>query len=220
VDLDIHAGEIVGIGGLYGSGRSELLRLIGGMQPATAGEVEIFGRRGPRSPHEAAQHGVGYVAEGRKRMLFQTMSVSSNATIAVLRRLNPVFVRKGRERKLVAGVASDMDLVGRLDAPVGTLSGGNQQKVGLARWLLREAALLLLDEPTVGIDVHARAEIHNLLRALAERGKTIIVASAEPEELVLLCDRVLVMIEGSLERELGAPFDADSVVAASYRAVV
>lgn len=219
VDLEIHAGEMIGVGGLYGSGRSELLRLLGGQQQPAAGTLEAFGKRGPRSPHEAARMGIGYLAEGRRQMLFPALSVAANATVSVLSQLHPIFVRHGRERRLVSGIGEKLHLVGRPESPVENLSGGNQQKVCLARWLLREANLLLLDEPTVGIDVHARAEIHQLLRRLAaDEGKTIVVASAEPEELVLVCDRVFVMVEGRIARELHAPFDADSVVAASYAA--
>lgn len=219
VDIDIHAGEIIGIGGLYGSGRSEMLRLLGGQQQPTAGILKVLGMRGPRSPYAAARMGIGYLAEGRRQMLFPILSVAANATVSVLSRLNPLLVSHGRERSMVSSIAGKLRLVGRPEAPVQTLSGGNQQKVCLARWLLREARLLLLDEPTVGIDVHARAEIHQLLRRLAEQeGKTIVVASAEPEELVLLCDRVFVMVEGEIARELRAPFEANSVVAASYAA--
>jgi len=217
VDLDVYAGEIVGIGGLYGSGRSELLRLLAGVQGTTAGQVEVFGKPGPRTPNQGAKAGVGYLPEGRGQMLFPQMSVAANATISVLRRHGRVLVHYGRERKLLKGIAEDVRLVGDPDAPIQTLSGGNQQKVGLARWLLREAGVLVLDEPTVGIDVHARAEIHQLLRRLAkEKQTTVVMASAEPEELALLCDRVLVMVEGRVNRELKAPFEADAVVAASY----
>lgn len=215
-DLDVRAGEVLGIGGLYGSGRSELLRLIGGVQTPTDGSVEVAGAAGPRSCVEARKRGIGYLAEGRRQMLFPAMSVRQNGTMAILDRLNRLVLRAGRERALMSDMASEVSLKGQLDAPVATLSGGNQQKVCLARWLLRDVSILVLDEPTVGIDVHARAEIHRLLRDLAAQGRTIIVASAEPEELALLCDRVVVLAEGRLNRELHAPFDADSVVAASY----
>jgi ABC-type sugar transport system ATPase subunit len=218
VDLEASAGEILGIGGLYGSGRSELLRLIGGMQAVAAGTVEVSGRPGPRSPRQARQARIGYLAEGRKRMIFPQMSVTANGTVALLSRLNPFLLRIRRERALMQEMGEQVGLVGGLDAPISTLSGGNQQKVCLARWLLCDVELLLLDEPTVGVDVHARAEIHGLLRDLAAKGRTIIVASAEPEELALLCDRVVVLAEGRVNRELRAPLTPDAVVAASYAA--
>jgi ribose transport system ATP-binding protein len=107
-------------------------------------------------------------------------------------------------------------LVGGLEAPVSTLSGGNQQKVCLARWMLRGCQVMLLDEPSAGVDVHVRAEIHQLLRKASGEGLTVVVASAEPEELVLLCDRVIVLAEGRLTLELDSPFSAERVVAASY----
>jgi ribose transport system ATP-binding protein/rhamnose transport system ATP-binding protein len=149
-------------------------------------------------------------------MTFPTMSVTANGTIAALRALHPFTVSASRERRRVAGLLDSMNLVGRRDAPIRTLSGGNQQKVLLARWMLCDAQLLVLDEPTVGIDVVARAEIHALLRELAGRGVTVIVASADPDELVLLCNRAIVMVEGRVSRDLVAPFDADQMVAASY----
>jgi ABC-type sugar transport system ATPase subunit len=218
VELEVHKGEILGVGGLYGAGRSELLRLIGGCQKPTAGDVEVLGASRPTSPRQAASRGVGYLAEGRGRMLFGDMSVCMNASIAILPRLSVgrTLIKHGKERSLVQSLAKDLQLKGEMDAEVTTLSGGNQQKVCLARWLLRESELLLLDEPTVGIDVHARAEIHRLLRDLAAKGTTVVVASAEPEELALLCDRVIVLVEGRLARELTSPFTADSVIAASY----
>jgi ABC-type sugar transport system ATPase subunit len=218
VDLQVHAGEIVGVGGLHGSGRSELLRLLAGAQAPTAGTLEVLDGRPLRSPRDAAQRGVGYLPEGRQLMIFGDLDVTANTTIAVLRAINRLLTKQARERSLVAEVASRVRLVGAPDAPVATLSGGNQQKVCLARWLVGDVPLLVLDEPTLGIDVAARAEVHDLLRELAGAGKTVIVASAEPEELVSLCDRVIVMVEGSIARELRAPFDADTVVAASYAA--
>jgi ABC-type sugar transport system ATPase subunit len=218
VDLQVHAGEILGVGGLHGSGRSELLRLLAGAQAPTAGKLGVLDGRPLRSSRDAARRGVGYLPEGRRLMIFGDMDVTSNATIAVLRGIHRVVTKQARERSLVAEVAARVRLVGAPDAPMTTLSGGNQQKVCLARWLLGDVPLLVLDEPTLGIDLGARAEIHDLLRELARAGKTVIVASAEPEELVSLCDRVLVMVEGSIARELRAPFDADTVVAASYAA--
>jgi len=218
IDLEVHRGELIGVGGLYGSGRSELLRLLGGSQSPTGGTLEVLGKRAPQSIREAVLRGAGYLPEGRKAMLFPEMAVCPNASITVLSRLSwaRTFINHGKERAAVRKLASEVNLKGDLDARVMTLSGGNQQKVCLARWLLRECDLLLLDEPTVGIDVHARAEIHRLLRELAAKGTTVVVASAEPEELALLCDRVIVLVEGRFARELKSPFTPDSVVAASY----
>jgi ribose transport system ATP-binding protein len=218
VDIDVHAGEILGIGGLQGSGRSELLRLIGGIQKPTAGSIEVFGGEALPNPHAAVERGVGYVPEGRKAMVFPTLDVAANSSIAVLPQLSRfgTFVRVGEERRQAAKMAERLKLVGSLDAGISTLSGGNQQKACMARWLMKDARLLLLDEPTVGIDVHARAEIHGLLRELAAEGTTVVVACSEPEELVHLCHRVIVMVEGTPARELEAPLQVDTLVAASY----
>jgi ribose transport system ATP-binding protein len=151
-------------------------------------------------------------------MLFGEMSSRMNASAAILPRVSwgRMVLRTAQERSVVSDMMARLNFKGQVESPVTTLSGGNQQKVCLARWLLRGSQLLLLDEPTVGIDVHARAEIHRLLRDLAEQGTTVVVASAEPEELALLCDRVIVLVEGRLARELVSPFTADSVIAASY----
>lgn len=218
-NLEIRAGEIVGIGGLQGSGRSELLRLVAGVQPIASGELDVLGAGMPRNPAAAVKAGVGYIPEGRKAMVFPSMSVQSNATIAALRDISRLrmFLNAARERSLTTEIADRVRLVGSLESPIGTLSGGNQQKACMSRLLLKGTHLLVLDEPTVGIDVHGRAEIHTLLRELAaEHGAAILVACSEPEELVLLCHRVVVMVEGRIAKELSAPFNEDEVVSASY----
>jgi ribose transport system ATP-binding protein len=218
VDLVLRPGELVGVGGLYGSGRSELLRLIAGLQRPSAGSVTYEGAPGPRSAHRAARMGIGYVPEERRQMIFPQMDVVANTTISALGRLSRghAWLDRTAERRAFEEMAGRTGLVGRPEAPMRTLSGGNQQKVCVARWLINEPRLLLLDEPTVGVAVHARAEIHQLLRDLAASGTALLVACAEPEELVLLCERVLILIEGRLAGELRAPFDPDAVVAASY----
>jgi ribose transport system ATP-binding protein len=218
VDLEVHRGEIVGVGGLYGAGRSELLRLIAGIQKPAEGSVEVRGEPGPRSSAEAASRGIGYVAEGRARMILPTMTTRANASISHLSELavGRSIVRSRREHQAVAALSKKVGLVGDVESEITTLSGGNQQKVFLARWLLGGSDILLLDEPSVGIDVHARAEIHGILLDLAAEGTTIVMASAEPEELALLCHRVVVLVEGRTARELRRPFAAESVVAASY----
>ncbi|MEZ5078291.1 MAG: sugar ABC transporter ATP-binding protein [Solirubrobacterales bacterium] len=220
IDLEVHRGEIVGIGGLHGSGRSELLRLLGGGQPTSGGEVEVLDGPQVRSPSEAARRGVGFIAEGRGKMIFPALSVTTNSTISILRDINRVLLKPRRESRLAGEVFERLNLVGGKEQPMAALSGGNQQKVCLSRWMLRNVPLLLLDEPTVGIDVGARAEIHRLLRELAASGTTILVASAEPEELVILCSRVIVLVEGEINAELSAPFESDNIVAASYAGYV
>ena len=218
VSFTVHAGEVVGIGGLYGSGRSELLRLLGGMQSPSDGSVEILGGALPRNPVAAVKRGIGYLPEERRQMIYPTMDVLGNITITMLSRLarNGMLFSRKREWSVFGEAAERTRLKGGGDEPIRSLSGGNQQKACIARSLLAGPRVLLLDEPTVGVDVHARAEIHRFLIELAGEGMTIIVASADPEELVLLCPRVLTLIEGRIGSELHAPFDADKIVAASY----
>jgi ABC-type sugar transport system ATPase subunit len=219
VDLELHEGEILGVGGLFGSGRSELLRLLGGSQRHTGGELEIFGGPAPRSPRAAVKRGVGYLPEGRGAMVLPTMTVAENMTIAALGEVTwfgDSILSYGKEQEIAGEMAKRVNLVGSLGAPILALSGGNQQKAFIGRWMLRRPRLLILDEPTIGIDVHARAEIHRLIRGLAKSGTSVVVACAEPEELVLLCHRVVVMVEGRISREFTAPLVANDVVSASY----
>ncbi len=218
LDLEIHQGELLGVGGLQGSGRSELLRLLAGVQKPTEGSLEVLGAPVARSLHDSVNRGVGYLPEGRSHTLFQDLSVTANTSIAAIgsmRRMG-VFRDGAAERRRVSEITQQVGLVGGLEAPVSNLSGGNQQKVCLARWMLRGCQVMLLDEPSAGVDVHVRAEIHQLLRKTSAEGLTVVVASAEPEELVLLCDRVIVLAEGRLTLELESPFSAERVIAASY----
>jgi ABC-type sugar transport system ATPase subunit len=218
VDITLHAGEVVGVGGLYGSGRSELLRLLGGNQTVTSGSVEVLGAEVPRSPTAAVGRGVVYLPEDRRRMIFPSIDVMGNMTMTILGAISKRGLLWSRrlERGPFAKGVEITRLVGDPDVPIRTLSGGNQQKTCLARALLAAPRLLLLDEPTLGVDVHSRAEIHRVLLELAASGTTLVVASADPEELVLLCPRVLMLVEGRLTQELRAPFSADDIVSASY----
>ncbi|MBX6382585.1 MAG: sugar ABC transporter ATP-binding protein [Microbispora sp.] len=216
VDLDVRAGEIYGIAGLAGAGRSELLRLVFGVQKATAGTVTFRGRELHGSEPSRVRRGIGYIAEGRRASLFYGMNVKSNITMVALGRHRRVWIDRRWESSVVREYADRVSLVGSPSAAVETLSGGNQQKVLLARWILGGVDLLILDEPTAGVDVNARAEIHDALRELANRGATVLVASVEPEELVALCDRVGVMVEGRLATEMTAPIQEEGLVAAFY----
>jgi ribose transport system ATP-binding protein len=205
VDLRVHKGEIVGLAGLLGSGRTELLELIYGVREAHAGEVEIDGvlMQHP-SPREASSLGMAFVPEDRHgSAVLPTQTVSENIAAGDLGRY---FGKRWiNDRQLRREVGADVERfhikAGSLNAPIETLSGGNQQKVVLARWLRRDPKIILLDEPTQGIDVGAREEILALLTKAAEGDAGILVVSSEFEELARLCHRTVVISQGELVAE-------------------
>jgi len=205
VSLQVHAGEIVGLGGLVGSGRTELLRLVYGLDQADAGEFLVEGKPLRRNrPGSAIRRGLGLAPEDRKsQALVLDWSGTKNVTIADLGRFSRVLldVRKERESARVQlrslnTVPDDPDRAVRL------LSGGNQQKVVLARWLLHKCRVLLLDEPTRGVDIATKAEIYRIISDLAGSGLGVLVVSSELEELVGICTRILVMRDGEIVAEV------------------
>ena len=203
VDLRVRAGEIVGIAGLLGAGRSELLRALFGIDTAVAGEVVLAGRPVRiRSPRDAMAAGMALVPEDRKLQgLVLEWPLCENVSLPALHGL---WIDRARERQLGERAQAGLQIRGSsAGLPVRSLSGGNQQKVVLGKWLGREPQVLLLDEPTRGIDVPSRQEIHDRLRALAGAGMAVLFASSELEEVLALADRVLVMREGRIAGELG-----------------
>ncbi|HET7702668.1 MAG TPA: sugar ABC transporter ATP-binding protein [Candidatus Limnocylindrales bacterium] len=200
IDLDVGAGEIVGIAGLAGAGRTELLRAIHGADPIDDGTLEVFGRDARiRSPRDAIALGIGLLTEDRKGDgLLLRQSLASNVTVSRLGRISRAGVLSGRrERHLVQGHIERLAIRARGPRhPVRVLSGGNQQKVVFARWLSADCRILLVDEPTRGVDVGAKREIHQLLLDLARRGTAIVMVSSELPEVLALSDRVVVMREG------------------------
>jgi ribose transport system ATP-binding protein len=205
VSLQVHAGEIVGLGGLVGSGRTELLRLIYGLDQPEAGEVFVEGKRvRPNRPGHAIRRGLGLAPEDRKsQALVLDWSETKNVTIADLSRFSRVLLDVRNERasahkqlRSLNTVPDDPDRIVRL------LSGGNQQKVVLARWLLHECRVLLLDEPTRGVDIATKAEIYRIISNLASSGLGVLVVSSELEELVGICTRILVMRDGEIVAEV------------------
>ena len=212
-------GEIVGIAGLAGSGRSELLRLLYGLQPLTGGTLHFDGEPLEGSLRDRVQRRIGYVAELRQTNVLHGLDVSRNLTIASIgnHRRGRIFTDAGWEAGTSSRVSREVSLVGKPDSAIETLSGGNQQKILISRWLVRDTQILLLDEPTAGVDLMARAEIHELLRKLTEQDKTVIVASVEADELTTICDRVVVMVEGELAAELTPPFSEEDLINAYYR---
>lgn len=200
VSFTLRAGEIVGLAGLVGSGRSELLETIYGAAKATAGRVTLNGKPvPPGSTSVAVARGMGLAPEERKRQaLLLDDAVFRNVSLASLERFAyGTFIDRDAEYDAASRAVASLDVrpadPGR---PVRNLSGGNQQKVVVARWLLRDSALLMLDEPTRGVDVGARAELYVLVRRLAERGVGILLVSSEVPEVLGLADRVLVLREG------------------------
>ena len=223
VSLDCHRGEIFGLAGLMGAGRTELLDAIYGLVPHSSGSVVLC--RGEErialsSVNAAIRSGVGMVPENRaSHGIFAGLAVAFNTTIAELGRIATRHLLKPRREK-----AAVEKLIQRLniksegvDQPIEALSGGNQQKVILARWLHRECSLLLLDEPTRGVDVAAKLAIHDLLRELRDQGLCVVIASSELQELLTLCDRIAVMSSGQLVRTFDRDeFNQDTILAAAF----
>jgi rhamnose transport system ATP-binding protein len=202
VSLSIRAGEIVGLAGLVGAGRTELAHILFGLTPATQGEILLGGRSvSIRRPADAVDLGVAYVPEDRRRHgVILEMPIAENATLAVLRRISKGgFIDFAREREIAASYVEKLAVkTPSIDTPAGDLSGGNQQKVALSRWLATEPRVLILDEPTQGIDVGAKSEIHRLMVDLAARGLAILMISSELPEVLGMSDRVGVMRGGAL----------------------
>ena len=202
IDLEVRAGEIVGLAGLVGAGRSELARILFGLTPADAGRIFLRGKAVRiNSPSEAVRLGIAYVPEDRRRHgVILEMPVTSNTTLAILRRISRVgLLDFQREHEITKAFVKRLGIkTPSLDAPLGQLSGGNQQKVALARWLATEPAVIILDEPTQGVDVGAKAEIHRLMSELAARGLAIIMISSELPEILGMSDQIAVMHSGRI----------------------
>jgi ribose transport system ATP-binding protein len=214
IDLEVRAGEIVGIAGLQGAGRTELARAIFGADPFTEGTVEIDGvPRRMRSPRTGIAAGLGFLTEDRKAEgLTVGQSVRDNTLLG--RRSGAAPRRRAAVRATVEDLARSTELRARsLEQEVRFLSGGNQQKVVLAKWLALDPGVLLFDEPTRGIDVGAKAAIHDLMRDLARQGRAIVMISSELPELIGLSDRIVVLHEGRIAGELAAGATEQEVIA-------
>jgi ribose transport system ATP-binding protein len=208
LDLSLGRGEVLGLAGLVGSGASNALRLLFGAEARTGGEVELLGRRfAPTSPEDAIAAGVAYLPPDRALdSSFHAMSVRANlSAVNVGRYFQGLRLRHAREQTDAnQTIANFMIRAASDEQSLATLSGGNQQKVVLARWLRDRPKLCLLDEPTQGVAAHARTEIHGFLRAAAQSGAALLVVSSDFEELVQLCDRVLVMARGRVVADVRA----------------
>jgi rhamnose transport system ATP-binding protein len=220
ISFDVRAGEIVALAGLVGAGRSEVARAIFGIDRADAGHVEVRGRRLPRGrPTAAIAAGIAFVPEDRRQQgLVMDLSIARNTALTRLHALTRLGLIAGAsERRLAERWAERLQLkFNRLSDPVGFLSGGNQQKVVLGKWLATEPTVLVVDEPTRGIDVGTKAEVHRLLGELAGQGLAVLMVSSELPEVLGMADRVLVMHEGRLTGELSrAEADEERVMRAA-----
>jgi ribose transport system ATP-binding protein len=200
--LTLHRGEILGVAGIVGSGRTEMLRAVYGLDPVRGGAVKVHTvMNAAASPRTRIRQGVGLLSEDRKEEgLSLEQSLSDNLSLS---RLSPYstlgFLSRGRLREAAEALLRTLNVRHRdPDQPVGELSGGNQQKVALARLLHQDADVLLLDEPTKGVDVGSKAEIYRLIGQLAAQGKAVLVVSSYLPELLGVCDRIAVMCRGVL----------------------
>ena len=206
VSFELRKGEILGFSGLMGAGRTETARALFGADPKTSGDIYVNGEKVTiNSPQDAVKHGIGYLAEDRKRYgIVVQKTITENSTLATLEKyMKGIFINKGEEKKITEKYIQELATkTPSADQLVVNLSGGNQQKVVIAKWLVRNCDILIFDEPTRGIDVGAKNEIYKLMNKLAEEGKSIIMISSEMTEILRMSDRIVIMCEGKKTGEL------------------
>jgi ribose transport system ATP-binding protein len=206
ISFKLHKGEVLGLGGLIGAGRSELVQLIFGVKPKTGGSILVKGKELElKSPCYAIEHGIALVPEDRKRQgVLLNMDVKSNICMTILRKISTLsMINKVKENNTAEIFRNDLMIkTPSLSQEIKNLSGGNQQKVVIAKWLAAVSDIIILDEPTRGIDVGAKYEIYKLINTLISKGKTILLISSEMEELMGMADRILVLAEGRITGEL------------------
>lgn len=217
INLKVHRGEILGLGGLVGAGRTELAQMIFGDVPKTSGKILFLGKEiSPKNPREAIDHGIALVPEDRKRHgALLTLSIKNNINMATYQKISTASVINKKKEYSTANKYRDSLAIKTptIEQLVKNLSGGNQQKVILAKWLAANAELLIFDEPTRGIDVGAKYEIYCLINDLAREGKSILLISSEMEELMGMSDRIVVLAEGRVTGELGKEdFDQNTIM--------
>jgi ABC-type sugar transport system ATPase subunit len=214
VDLQVHEGEIVGLAGLLGSGRTEILRTIAGADRLAEGTIEVFGETARlRTPSDAIGHGVALIPEDRRNQGgLLNLTVRENLVLPDIPSRGG-WLRRRAEKELAAEAVERFGIkCSSPEAELHTLSGGNQQKVILARWLLMESRLLLLDEPTAGIDVVAKHELMSLVRAVVGQGRAALIVSSELDELCEYCDRIYVVHNGTIRAEVGGDIAVSDLV--------
>lgn len=218
ISFEVKKGEILGLSGLIGAGRTELARMIFGADKRSGGEILINNKIvNIKSPKNAVSMGIGYIPEDRKEHgLLMNLDVKDNGTIAILRKLVGVFDRLDRKKQISLMVDYIKKIPIAASSPfvkVNTLSGGNQQKVVISKWLMTEPKILIMDEPTRGIDVGAKSEVHSIISKLAGEGMAILLISSEMPEIIGMCDRVLVMCQGRITGEFGKnQLDEESIM--------
>ncbi|HEX2854810.1 MAG TPA: sugar ABC transporter ATP-binding protein [Opitutaceae bacterium] len=219
VTFDVRAGEVFGLAGLVGAGRTELARILFGITPADSGEITLNGERVRLpTPKDAIARGIAYVPEDRRRHgVVLDLPIAHNMTMAIHPRFFPAtWLSLGKERQLALDYIRDLAIkCAGPEAPGGSLSGGNQQKVSLARWLATKPKLLILDEPTQGVDVGAKGEIHKIIRRLAREGLAVLLISSDLPEALGMSDRIGVMRGGTVSAILPGKSDAHTVMAAA-----
>ena len=206
VSFELRKGEILGFSGLMGAGRTETARALFGADPKTGGDIYINGKKVTiNSPEDAVKNGIGYLSEDRKRFgIVVQKTITENSTLATLPKyMSGLFINKGAEKEVTERYIKELDTkTPSADQLVVNLSGANQQKVVIAKWLVRNCDILIFDEPTRGIDVGAKNEIYKLMNRLAAEGKSIIMISSEMTEILRMSDRIIVMCEGKKTGEI------------------
>ena len=206
VSFELHKGEIFGFSGLMGAGRTETARALFGADPKESGDIYVNGKKVDiKSPMDAVKCGIGYLSEDRKRYgIVVAKSVAENSTMASMENfMNGIFINKKKENEIAKKYVNDLKTkTPGVDQLVVNLSGGNQQKVVIAKWLVRNCDILIFDEPTRGIDVGAKSEIYHLMNELVAEGKSIIMISSEMTEILRMSDRIVVMCEGKKTGEI------------------
>ncbi len=219
VSFDARAGEILGVYGFVGAGRSETAQALFGLRPVTSGRVRVDGKEvGLRTPRAAMEAGLAYLPEDRLvQGIFRTHSLRKNGSVAVLPRLSTLgWINQREERGTVRRMMADMRVRAQnAEQAIGTLSGGNQQKVVFGRWGATNPKVLILDEPTRGVDVGAKAEIHKLISDMAQQGAAVVMISSELPEIMAMSDRVLTMSAGQVTGVFDPKTDSEAVIAAA-----
>lgn len=217
ISFSVRKGEVLGIGGIMGAGRTELAQLLFGYRRVESGEIWYKGQKiHLNSPVDAARIGIALVPEDRKQQgAILDLSIKDNITMSMLKRICSLgFINQRKEQEIAQKYRQDIGIkTASLDAPVSSLSGGNQQKVILSKWLAAAPELIILDEPTRGIDVGAKSEIYTLINQMVERGMAIIMITSEMEELIGMSDRIIVLSEGMLTADLAKDkFDKETIL--------